>query len=219
MSPISDAVIKYRNLQMGAVSVFSDTTSSVLEETAFFDAGYIESTTKRIQRSLKSKKAELSTNIEMDKQDSYYIEKRKELQDDTLRLTYRLMFIGSNDVRVLQDCEKIAEEQGFDFAQCIKGMRAYYEGDKDRAFELIEPYYIENGAVENHFLINKVFGMLLMEKGKFDKSIPFLSYALQYNPDDMECLNAVKKCLENTRDVEHVKFIDQAIEMLEWRWN
>ncbi len=218
MSAIANAAILYRKAQMGAVAALSDVTEAALEETNFYDLGYIEAMSKRIQEKLHSKSVELSTNIDMDKQDPYYIEKRKELQIDCRKLAFRLMFMASNDPRQLSTCEKIAEDQGFDFIQCIRGMQAYYDGSMEQAFNMIEPYYVKYGTVEEHFLVNKVFGMLLMKRGNYEKAASFLTYSLQFNPDDRECLEALKKSLSFTGRMEHSGYIDSVLEVLDWNW-
>lgn len=218
MAVIANAAILYRKAQMGAVAALSDVTEAALEETNFYDLGYIEAMSKRIQEKLHSKSVELSTNIEMDKQDPYYVEKRKELQVDCGKLAFRLMFMASNDPRQLATCETIAADHGFDFIQCIRGMRSYYDGNKEQAFNMIEPYYVKYGAVEEHFLVNKVFGLLLMERGNHEKAAPFLAYSLQFNPDDRECLEALKKSLSSTGRMELSGYIDSVLEVMDWNW-
>jgi tetratricopeptide (TPR) repeat protein len=63
---------------------------------------------------------------------------------------------------------------------------------------LIEGYFREYGNVEKHYLVNKVFGLLLYEKSQYKKAIPFLSYALGFVPDDKEVLKTLDECYQQT---------------------
>ncbi len=218
MSLISDSAILYRKAQMSVVSALSDVTETILEEVSFFDRGYMESMSRRIERKLKSKKVELDTINDMDKQDDYYISKKKELEEDILKLRFRLIFFASNIVRNLSKCEKVASDNHMNFVQCIKGMRLYFDGDSQKSFELLAPYLEKQGAVEDHFLLNKVFGLLLMEKGQLAAAIPYLSSALKHNPDDRKCLIALKTCLNSSGRNEHSKYVNNVLETLEWNW-
>ena len=83
--------------------------------------------------------------------------------------------MASNSFGNLDDCIKLAEGHNFAFMQCVNGLQEYRADRKNNAFELIETYYLKYGSVEEHFLVNKVFGLLLVEKGKYDKAIPFLT--------------------------------------------
>lgn len=99
---------------------------------------------------------------------------------------FHLVFLASNSFHNLDSCVKMADGHNFKFMQCVEALLAYQRGEKDRAFQLLEAYYREYESVEEHFLVNKVFGMLLEEKGFYQKAVPFLTYALQFIPDDAQ---------------------------------
>lgn len=203
---LGKAVTLYRKAQMGFVSGLSGATAKVIEETSFYDKGYMQTQISRIQKELKRIEGEVKTSIEIADNSDYGKKRRSELMAQREQLLHRMVFLASNSFRNLDDCVKMADGHNFVFMQCVQGLREYHSGQKDRAFKLMEVYFREHGSVEGHFLANKVFGLLLAEKGLYQKAVPFLTYALQFIPDDTQCLDSLGQCYrkENRADREAV---------------
>ena len=68
--------------------------------------------------------------------------------------------------------------------------------------------------MEEHVLAKKVCGMLLAEKGQYQKAVPFLTYALQFIPDDMETLSFLKKCYMELNDIKRTEIIADVMSVL-----
>ena len=79
---------------------------------------------------------------------------------------------------------------------------------------MLEDYYRKYGSVEDHYLINKVFGLLLVEQGKYEKASAFLTYALQFIPDDIECLQVLATCYRQLRESNKEAVIKEVLEVL-----
>lgn len=211
---IGKAVTLYRKAQMGFVSGLSGATAKVIEETSFYDTGYMQTQISRIQKELKRIEGEVKTGIETEDNSDNGKKHRSELMAQRERLLHRMVFLASNSFRNLDDCVKLADGHNFIFMQCVQGLREYHAGNKDRAFKLMEAYYKEHGSVEGHFLANKVFGLLLADKGMHQKAVPFLTYALQFIPDDMETLEALQSCYRQTGEAERRGVVDEVLEVL-----
>lgn len=91
---------------------------------------------------------------------------------------------------------------------------AYDSGQKEKAFAILESYFKEHKSAEGHFLVNKVFGILLAERGQDGKAVPFLAYALQFMPDDTECLGALKGCYESQGDKRKAAVVNEVLGLL-----
>lgn len=204
----------YRKAQMGIVDALSGATAKVAEETSFYDTGYMQTQISRIQKELKRIEGEIKTSIEIEDNSDNGKKYRSELMAQRERLLHRMVFLASNSFKNLDDCVKMADGHNFIFMQCVQGLREYHAGHKDRAFKLMEAYYKEHGSVEGHFLANKVFGLLLADKGMHQKAVPFLTYALQFIPDDMETLEALQSCYRQTGEAERRGVVDEVLEVL-----
>lgn len=186
---IDKFISAYRNLEMGIISDLSGAGLAANEETHFYDEGYMRARIKEIQRELKrlDKEIEISREINDNK-------KEAEMKENKERLILRMAFLASNSFSNLDDSIRIANGYTFDFIRCVDALKAYRAGKNEEAFNMLEDYYREYGSVENHFLVNKVFGILLAEKGSYAKAVPFLTYSLQFVPDDLESLSCLEKC-------------------------
>lgn len=211
---IDKLVTLYRKAEMGVISGLSGATAEVLNETGFYDVGYMQSQISRIQKEIARVTKELEINIELKEKSDYAKQKRQELLEKREYLLVHMIFLASNSFSNLEDCVKMAEGHRIAFMECVKGLLAYKQGEKDKAFGILEAYYREYGSVEEHFLANKVFGMLLAEKGLYQKGVPFLTYALRYIPDDMETLLSLKECYAKLNDARRKEIIADVISVL-----
>lgn len=207
-------VTLYRKAQMGIVSGLSGATEKVIEETSFYDVGYMQTQISRIQKELKRIEGEVKTSIEIQDNSDYGKKHRSELMAQREQLLHRMVFLASNSFRNLDDCVKMADGHNFIFMQCVQGLREYHAGHKDRAFKMMEAYYKEHGSVQENFLANKVFGLLLAGKGLHQKAVPFLTYALQFIPDDIETLEALRSCYRQTGETKRREVVDEVLAVL-----
>jgi uncharacterized protein HemY len=68
-------------------------------------------------------------------------------------------------------------------------------------------------VLKNHFLINKVFGLLLKERQQYQKAVSFLTYALQFTPDDIETLEALRICYEKLNDCKKLNIMNDLMSL------
>ena len=72
-------VSTYRKAKMSVISDLSGTVGDVLDETSFYDLGYMQSQIKRIQNEVARISKELEINVELDEKSEYAVNKRQEL--------------------------------------------------------------------------------------------------------------------------------------------
>ncbi len=188
----------YRKAQIGIASGLAGTTGDVINEAGFYDVGYMQTQVNRTREELKRVTDSLKAQIESGGGPDSGKEYKAKLMDQRERLLFRMVFLASNSPANFGDCMKMAEGHGFAFMRCVEALAAYSRGNHEEAFRGLEAYYKQHGSVDGHFLANKVFGLLLAEKGQGKKAIPFLTYALQFMPDDRECLECLMRCYQKT---------------------
>lgn len=211
---LEKVVTLYRKAEMGIVSGLSGATAKVIEETRFYDVGYMQTQISRIQKELRNIENEVKTSFEIQDNSDYGKKRRSELMVQREQQLFRMVFLASNSFKNLDDCVKMADGHNFVFMQCVQGLLEYRAGRKDNAFKKLEAYYREHGSVEEHFLVNKVFGLLMAEKRLYQKAAPFLTYALQFIPDDIECLNCLKLCYQMENQADRSAVVDEILTVL-----
>lgn len=211
---IEKIVELYRKAEMGIISDLAGSTNNVLEETNFYDTGYMQAQVSRIQREINRVTKELELNLDLEEDSDYVKTKRKELFRQKENLLFHLIFLGSNSFTNLDDCIKMANGHDFTFMKCVDGLQAYKSGEKEKAFQILEAYYRGYGSIEEHYLVNKVFGLLLREKGAYQKAVPFLTYALQFVPDDLEALESLRICYHQTEQIKQEDIVSEVLSIL-----
>lgn len=206
--------ILYHKAQMGIISGLSGTSAGVIEETSFYDVGYMQTQIGRVQKELKRITGEIETALEIKDNSDYGKKHLSGLMEQREQLLYRMVFLASNSFKNLDYCVKLAEGHSFVFMQCVKGLQEYDAGNREKAFAYLERYYKEHGSVEEHYLVNKIFGLLLAEKGQYKKAVPFLIYALQFMPDDAESLNMLKKCYRQLKETGRERVVSEILAVL-----
>ena len=211
---IDKLMTSYQKIRKGLIGTFADIENISYIETSFYDLGYMQTQIKHIQKELKIIEDSLTNTIKNESDTDEINQYRNNLMKNREMLIFHMLFLMSNSFANLDNCRKLAKGHEFKFMSCVDGLDAYHKGDKKTAFELLENYFGEYGKVEEHFLVNKVFGLLLSEAGRDEKAIPFLSYALTFVPDDLECLNALSACYKATGQANRKRVIDNICEIL-----
>ena len=206
--------ILYHKAQMGIISGLSGTSSGVIEEANFYDVGYMQTQISRVQKELKRITGEIETTLELKDTSDYGKKQLSGLMEQREQLLYRMVFLASNSFKNLDYCMNLAEGYPFVFMQCVKALQEYDTGNKEKAFVHLESYYKEHGSVEEHYLVNKVFGLLLAERGQYKKAVLFLTYALQFMPDDIESLNTLKMCYRKLNETGKERVISEILAVL-----
>ncbi len=207
-------VTLYRKAEMDLMSSLSGVSTNVLEETSFYDVGSMQTRISRIQKELKRITKELEISLELKDMSDYGKKQRTELLQQREQLLFQMIFLASNSFSNLEDCVQMAAGHKFAFMQCVTALQEYQRGQKKQAFSLLEDYYRKYGSVEDHYLINKVFGLLLAEQGKYKKASMFLNYALQFIPDDTECLQVFATCYRQLREIDKESIIQEVLDVL-----
>lgn len=204
----------YRKAEMGIINEMSGASENVMDEIAFYDVGYMQSKISKIQTEIQRITKEIEISLEVNESSDYEKERRSRLMEEREHLLFHMIFLASNSFKNIDDCIEMSDGHNFAFRQCIRALKEYQSGKHENAFVLLEEYYRSHGNVEKHFLVNKVFGLLLMEKNLHQKAIAFLTYALQFVPDDVECLTALGTCYKVMDESDKANIVNELLSVL-----
>ena len=189
-------MIAYQKVRHGLVETFSGTEGVSYRETRFYDLGFMQTQLYHVQKELKGVEESLSNSIKNENNTDEVNQYRKELARRREFLIFHMIFILSNSFSNLDNCRKLSKGHDFSFMSCVEGLSEYKKGNHQTAYELLDGYCKENGDVEDHFLVNKVYGLLCFEKQNYNQAISSLSYALSFMPDDVEALKTLNICYQ-----------------------
>lgn len=193
----SNLVNLYRKSKLSIMGELAGGNDWILDETGFYDIGYLQSKISRAQHELELISCKLKSSIETEKATNTIKEYHKELLNQREQIIFYIVFLGSNHIDKVEDCIRMCEGHNFGLREGLKALVEYKNGNYKDAFMLLEHFFAENGKIEGHFLLNKVFGLLLIKNGLYKKAEPFLAYAIQFVPNDKECLLGLKRCYKN----------------------
>ena len=204
----------YRKAQMGLVGALAGTTAIVLDETSFYDVGYMQTQINRIKKELSRVSNDLKVQYDIKDNTDSWKRRTGELIQEREQLLLQMIFLASNSFANLDSCVSMAEGHNYDFMRCVNGLLAYQRGNKQEAYQVLEAFIREHGTIDGHFLINKVYGLLLMERNMHQKAISYLSCALQHIPTDTECLNGLKECYQVCGNTKRASVVSDVLALL-----
>ncbi|MFW6030428.1 MAG: hypothetical protein ACOCRO_09275, partial [Halanaerobiales bacterium] len=73
-----------------------------------------------------------------------------------------------------------------DFKKCIYALKEYQKGNHHQAFRYFHEYLKTKNYILEHFLINKVYGSLLLEVKQYHQAKLCFTKAVQLRPGDLE---------------------------------
>lgn len=196
------------------INIMAGDTKDILYEAGFFNKGFLSSQVERIQKELSLVSEEIKIIIESSDNAQSGLKRKNELLEKREELLYQLVFTASNDFSNLDKCIGLLEGHTIPFVKCIEGMQAFADGKENEAFMKLDSYYREYKKVENHFLCNKVFGLLLKNKAQYTQAVKFLTYALQLQSIDRDCLEALEECYQSLGKMEKKKYISNIQRLL-----
>lgn len=189
-------------------------TKDVLYEAGFLNTGYLSAQVERIQKELSLVSEEIKLIIESNDNTKSGLKRKNELLEKREELLYQLVFTASNDFSNLDKCIRLLEGHSMPFVKCIEGMKDFTEGNENEAFMKLDSYYKDHKSIDNHFLCNKVLGLLLKNKKQYEQAVRFLSYALQLQSVDRDCLGALEECYKALGKVKEKEYVGNVRRLL-----
>lgn len=205
----------FNKIKLGILNRLSDSGEAVLEETSFYDKGYMQSKINRLKKEMASVSEQLEVSMSGGDSSLEAKEQRVQLVERERELVFQMIFYLSNSFRNLDNCLLLAEGYEFEFMECIRALLSYRNGDHRAAFLGLHSFLEKNQKVDDHYLINKVYGLLLLEAGEYSKAAPYFSYAHMYMPGDQECLTGLITCYKKLGNTSRAAFFSSMLAMVE----
>lgn len=212
---LDNVVTGYHKLKYGTMDSVSGASTVLYDEARFYDLGYMQTLVKRLKRELQVTDENLQSLSKPDSNSYENIDYRNQLLRQREALIFQMIFAMSNSFSNIDNCKKLSSNYDFEFMNCVDALYEYNKGNEDKAFELLNSYCQKYKEIENHFLINKVYGILLYKRQQYERAIQYLSCALNFVPDDEEALKTLSDCYKNANNSKAHVIILNIINLLE----
>ena len=204
---IKGVIKSYNNAKLAIIQKLSDSEEGIVQETDFLDDGIIEIKIERLKKNYSMVNQELEMLSKYDKKDSYNADKIEGLRTKKNEISFEIAFLGSNSFNSLDTCANLIKEMDTDFKDCILALQYYKVGQEKKAFEIFYGYFKNRKGILNHYLINKVYGLLLYKYEQYNLAIPLLRTATEKRPEDIESHRILKEIYSslNMRQEEQIE--------------
>lgn len=189
---IAEIISEIRKAKYSFIDDMAGVSADTIKEDPFLDKGYVKYKIVKLKKLIK---------------DEVSFEKRKELLG-------KLAFYMSNDEEYVSESLKFMEGISSSFKECIYGIEEYLDGNLEKAYELLYENYKLAHRVKEHFLINKVYGLLLVKQENYEEAMEVLKRALAVCPEDMECYHALEEAYYQTFHMKENEVVTNIISLL-----
>jgi predicted Zn-dependent protease len=203
----------YQNTKQTAIKRFSNQEYDILEEPGFQDNEFIKKKIEVIKKEHKMVDKQLEQLLKFDKEDEYNKQKVLNLLEQKDNLHIYMAFLASNSFNGLEFSKQLLKDMMIDFRICIDALTAYIEGNVSLALELFEKYYSNHPEPLNHFLINKVYGSLLL-KNQPEKAVVYLRKSAEKRPEDVEVHIYLAQAYESLGEIIQEQLHKEILQML-----
>ncbi|MEH7009209.1 hypothetical protein V7087_00060 [Neobacillus niacini] len=204
----------YQNTKLAAVKRFSDQEYDILEEPGFLDDGFIRMKIEGLKKELKKIDQQLEQLLHYDKQDDYHKQKVAYFMEQKDYIHFHMAFLASNGINSLEFAKQLIQEMNIDFSMCIEALLHHKKGNDPVAFELFQRYFSTHPEPLDHFLINKIYGLLLMNRNELENSARYLRKAAEKRPEDQEVHVYIVQVYESLGWMEQAQVHKVIVQML-----
>ena len=188
----------YNKSRLKAVEALLGDENFFREECTFFDDGRVNTGIDRIKEDYKK----IATEIEFVKstcqQDKDYKERLVYLYQRQYELLVLMAYQSSQNSHNIDSAIKLLDGLNDSLEQGLKGLQFYFNGNKGEAYKNLCNYAQNPKAFGDHYLMNKVYGFLLIDGNSFRQAIHFLLIAARNCPEDIEIHRGLFKCYSHT---------------------
>lgn len=212
---LSEIIIKYNKAKFNIINKFSDSYKNVCEESLSIDNGYLKSKFEEFQKQYGDICKQIENLYEYGEDDSYNINKINSYIDSRKQLCLETAYLISNDKNNLDLSLKLLDDIETNLTEAIMGIIYYYNGEFNKAKESLYNYYKDLSKLPDHYLINKVYSLILYKEKNYDLSIELMRLAVGLSPDDLDLHIKLREMYNLTGD--NISYIveEQIINMLE----
>ncbi|MCI7056121.1 MAG: hypothetical protein MR959_04430 [Selenomonas bovis] len=156
------------------------------EEVTCFDDGRVEAGIRRLQKDY----AKISEDIKFLEETSKKAEGNSERLNFLRNRQYEMMrlltFEASQNEKNIDTCLNVWGEIDSDFRLCLEGLKLYFSGNPDASYMKLKEYLKKHDGFGSHYLLNKIYGLMLYEKKRYGDAEKFLYLVTQIKPEDID---------------------------------
>lgn len=187
MTMISKFVQIYNQSKLKIIEFVIDSKENLFYENGFLEESDIYAQIETIKENILKLDKEIRFQTENkrsnDELQKLFIERENEKMN--------LIYLASNNINYIDSLINITNKNNR-FYGCLLGLRYYKDGNKEKAYSLLDEWLDQKKYFENHFLLNIVFSELVLEKD-ISRAYKCLQEALRLRPGD---INLHKKLLK-----------------------
>lgn len=187
------------------------------DETTFYSDNEIAVRINNLQSDYRAIAKEIDfitkhSNMDIDEKQrvSYLINQRREIQE-------MIAFWASNNCKNIDDCISMFENNKSKFLICALAIKDFYSGDKKEAFLKINSFLKDGGDFYRHYLVNKIYGMLLCDMKKYKEAKKYVVRAIKLRPEDIELHKLMSNIHRQEGNITFMEREDNIITILEIR--
>ena len=191
-------------------------TNYFRDECIFFDNGRVASGLKQMEKDFNIISSELNHIKETLPEGTERDKKTQELVLKQYEMTKVACFQGSQNIKNIDNCITWALNIKYDFIDCLYGLKSFAQNDKAAAFDKLNNYLVKHKAFGDHFLLNRVYGELLIERGNIMESMKYMQNAVMLCPDDLYSHEKLLHIYQLLNDIEAITTEERIIEVLRY---
>ncbi len=214
MSGIGKAIAAYQKLQMDMIGKLSVGSESILEETPFYDEGYIYTQIERLKREHEDVSRDLKIATELDIQSEYEQQKKVQLKARLDKIEVRMMYYAINSIHSLELCKMLVKGKNIKIAGLIEALDYYQKGNFVEAEREFARYFADNSVDTALFLGNKIYGKILLKNGSIEAALVHLEHAVQLKVDDKELLMMLQNIYQTTNRELEQRMVNEVCQIL-----
>lgn len=210
---LKDIIKGYNESKLALIEKLSDSDEGIYDELDLLDDGYIKVKIKRLKKEYEEKQNEINLIEKYNKNDDN--NNKQELIKRLVEIRFEMAFLASNNIKNIDNCFNLLHGMNTDFILCIRALKYYSECNEKEAFNSFYSYFKDKKIILDHFLINKVYGIMLYNYKQYNMAATLLRKAAEKRPEDVEVHKILKKIYMETEKSNMIKIEDTIIELLE----
>jgi predicted Zn-dependent protease len=184
------------------------------EECVFFDNGRVASGIKQMQNDYMAIGKEIAYLKEDGAEKTGNKEKIKELLTRQYEILQVMCFQGSQNFNNIGNCIKWMGNFKNDFLECLYGLQAYADGNHEEAFDRLKGYSEQHKGFGDHYLLNLVFGELLLERNNYKLAEFYLKNAVLLCPESVDAHIKLMEVYQVVGNIAGVDTEEKIVELL-----
>lgn len=200
--------------KLAVIESFSEEENFFRNEVAFFDNGRVASGIERLKADYAAIEAEIKFVKQTGADDEDYEKKLNFLYKRQYECITTMAFQTSQNLKNIDACLALTKGLNYDFKLCLEGLRLYKDDDKEAAFAKFGEYLKRKKSFSVHYLLNKIYGEMLFNKGNYKAAEVFLYNVTQICPEDNNNHKLLATVYEKNGNVRQMKIEKEIVKVL-----